>query len=88
MSAATEKVVKIAAELYKCRDVLVRVHGVAEYRRQIADPVGHLRAISEARGEDILQTALHLAEEAPRDTTRGWIFAAAVESVEPLEVSA
>jgi hypothetical protein len=53
MSAATEKVVKIAAELYKCRDVLVRVHGVAEYRRQIADPVGHLRAISEARGEDI-----------------------------------
>ena len=72
-------------QLYACRNLLIRVHGESEYLRLIKDPVDHLRAIASARGEDVLPAAIHIAKDAPRDTTLAWIFGAAVEAIEPLK---
>lgn len=82
---ATERHVRIAADLYKARDTARRMCG-EKYSANMAEIGGVLKEIARARGVDVLVAATDAAKDGRTGFDAWMILAAAVELIEPTPV--
>lgn len=79
---ATERQVRLAAQLYQARDGAKTLLGDA-YRPKMADLGAALNKLADAKGRSVLEVAIEAARESESPFTQIQILAAAVELAEP-----
>jgi hypothetical protein len=83
----SEKQIRMAAQLYEIRSTLVRVCGLGRFLQIVPFYQDLIRdEMEKTSGSNEIATAIRMAK-AEKDSRVMWLLAAAVQMVEPMEVS-